>query len=262
MPVERLQVEAPPALVAVGARELAARQRHPRRAQRLGREHARLRAHERQAHERRVEAVDEIERDLGAEARGADAESRVAQGVADVAGERRPEEDEEAAAGVDRAAPAVREADPLELRERLDEVLGEQAERRVALVEVAADAVAPVVDRVVAAVEDAVVGRQPEVVELVAAVGQALPVAPSRATAAASPRAARSSARSRRPAACAGESCAAAADTRSSRARPAALARGRPGSRGRRTRLPGASCSTGEPSQMRTPSSSSVRRSP
>ena len=127
----------------------------------------------------RVEAVDEIERDLGAEARGADAEPRVADGVAHPAASAVPKNAKKRLQ-VSIAPPqrCVKRM-PLELRERLDEVLGEHAERLVALVEVPADAVAPVVDRVVAAVEDAVVGRQPEVVELVAAVGQPLAVGPA-----------------------------------------------------------------------------------
>ena len=64
--------------------------------------------------------------------------------------------------------------DALELRERREEVLGQHRERRGPLVELVAQAVAPVVDRVVAAPEDAVVLGQAVVVELVAGVADAL----------------------------------------------------------------------------------------
>ena len=69
----------------------------------------------------------EVERDAAAEAGGRHAEAGVAGGVGHAAAERGAEEDREAAAGVDRAAPAVGEAHALELREAWEEVLGEHA---------------------------------------------------------------------------------------------------------------------------------------
>ena len=80
-----------------------------------------------------VAAVDQVERQLGAEAAGADAEPGVADGVANATAERRALEGEEAAAGVDRAAPPMGEADPLELREEGEEVPGEEVEAVLAL---------------------------------------------------------------------------------------------------------------------------------
>ena len=219
------------------------------------------RAHEREPHERRVASVGEVERDLGAEARGADAEARVAHGVGYAPAERRAEEREEAAAGVDRAAPAVREADPVELRERLEEVLGEHAERRVALVEMARR-------RRCASGRSRRsrrrgCGRRPSAGS--SGTGCRRPSgpggSPSRARPAAPPRAARSRARSRRPAACAaGRS----AERRVCAGREhARRARTRPPGQSRTTRpAPRAARATGEPSQIRTPSSSTARRKP
>ena len=73
----------------------------------------------------------------------------------------------------------MREAQPGELGEGLEEVRGQQAERRRALVEVGAHAVAEAVDGVVAAEQDAVVAREAVVVELVGEVGQALAPRPA-----------------------------------------------------------------------------------
>ena len=68
---------------------------------------------------------------------------------------------------------------PSQLGEGLEELAGQQVERRRPVVELAGDPAAEVVDRVVAAPEDPVVRRQPVVVELVAAVVDALPVPPA-----------------------------------------------------------------------------------
>ena len=114
-----------------------------------------------------------------AEAGGRDAEAGVAGGVGEPALVRGAEEDAEAAAGVDRAAPAVGEARALELRERVEEVLGELREGRVVLVVARADRAAVAVDGVPAAEQDAAVGGEPVVVELVAAVADALAVRPA-----------------------------------------------------------------------------------
>ena len=72
--------------------------------------------------------------DARAEAARADAEAGEADDVDRAAAERPAPQRREAAAGVDRAAPAVREAEPLELREGREEVLGEAVERGRALV--------------------------------------------------------------------------------------------------------------------------------
>ena len=66
-----------------------------------------------------------------------------------------------------------------ELRERLEEVLGQQLEGLLPLVEARADAAPEVVDRVVAAEQNPVVGSQSVVVELVGAVADPLSVLPS-----------------------------------------------------------------------------------
>ena len=104
-------------------------------------------------------AGQQVERHARAEAAGADAEPGVPGGIGDAAAVRGAEERGEAAARVDRPAPAVREAHALELREGGEEVLREPRERGVALSQVRPDAVAEVVDRVVAAPQDAVVAR-------------------------------------------------------------------------------------------------------
>ena len=75
----------------------------------------------------------------GPEAARPDPEPGVADGVGEAADERRALEGEEPAAGVDRAAPAVAEADPVELRERGEEVGGERREARLALLEIGPD---------------------------------------------------------------------------------------------------------------------------
>ncbi len=73
----------------------------------------------------------------------------------------------------------MREAQALELRERLEEVVRQQVEDLGALLELGAHAVRPVVDGLVAAPQDAVVGGQPVVVEAVARVGHALAPVPA-----------------------------------------------------------------------------------
>ena len=66
------------------------------------------------------------------------------------------------------------EAEPLELREGLEEVLGEHVVGLGPLLEGRVDPAAVVVDRVVPAPQDPVVAGEPVVVELVAAVADAL----------------------------------------------------------------------------------------
>jgi len=71
------------------------------------------------------------------------------------------------------------EAQPVELRERGEEVPGQPVEGRRPLVVARAHLPAEVVDGVVAAPHDAVVGREPVVVELVGRVADALPIGPA-----------------------------------------------------------------------------------
>jgi hypothetical protein len=89
------------------------------------------------------------------------------------------EERAEPRAGVDRAAPLVGEAQAVELRERLEEVLGEDPRGGRPLVVAGPDVPAVVVDRVVAAPQDPVVRGHPVVVELVGQVADPLPVPPA-----------------------------------------------------------------------------------
>src|SRR4051794_13441140 len=67
--------------------------------------------------------VEQVERGPGPEAGCRHAQARVAERIGGLAAMRRAEEDAEAAAGVDRAAPAVGELDALELGEGGEEVL-------------------------------------------------------------------------------------------------------------------------------------------
>ena len=85
----------------------------------------------------------------------------------------------EPARGVDQPRPAVGEPHPVQLRERLREVLGQQPVRGVALLPRPAVRGAVVVDGVVAAPQDPAVGERPVVVELVAGVGDPLPLRPA-----------------------------------------------------------------------------------
>ena len=160
----------------------SARLRGPdhRPARRLGRERQRPAAHQLQPRALGVGAVEQVERDAGAEPARSHAQPGVADRVHRPAAERAAERDAEAAAGVDRAAPRVRDRDPLERRERLQQVPLEQRERLRPPVELrVVDPVAEVVDGVVAAEQDPAVGRQAVVVELVPAVGDPLPVRPA-----------------------------------------------------------------------------------
>ena len=82
----------------------------------------------------------------------------------------------EAARRVDRARPAVRERNVGELREGLEEVARQQLVRTAVLFKCGIDAAAPVVDGVPAAPEDAVVVAEPVVMELIARIGEPLPL--------------------------------------------------------------------------------------
>src|SRR5690606_18661250 len=121
----------------------------------------------------------QVQHHLGAEAGGADTEAGVPGGVGDPARVGGAEERGEAGAGVDGAAPGVGEAQALQLREAGAEVPGEPRVGLRPVVVLGADPAAVGVDGVVAAPQDPVVGGQAEVVELVGAVAEALPVLPA-----------------------------------------------------------------------------------
>ena len=159
----------------------------------LRRDRERTRADEPQPEQVRVRAEDGVAQDPGRPAGRPDAQPRVAQRVVDAPAEGVPERDAEPRRGVDRAAPAVGEPDPVELREA-SRRSGAPAASNVAgrCVVRGLDRVAGVVDRVVAAPQDPVVGRLPEVVELVARVGHALAAGPADRVAAGRRSAARS----------------------------------------------------------------------
>ena len=121
-PVEQPEPRSAPPAVGVGARERPLRGPDHRPARRLGRERQRPAAHQLQPRALGVGAVEQVERHAGAEPARSDAQPGVADRVHRPAAERAPERDAEAAAGVDRAAPRVRDRDPLERRERLQQV--------------------------------------------------------------------------------------------------------------------------------------------
>ena len=155
----------------VGPVERPPGQRDGRAADRLGRERDRLAC---RTICRRVRSVspsgEQVEHDLGAEPGGADAEPGVPDAVGDPAADRGAPEGAEPRAGVDRTAPRVREPQALELREGLEEVLGEHRAGGSSRLSCGPDPAAVVVDRVEAAPQDAAVGGRPGVVELVVAV--------------------------------------------------------------------------------------------
>ena len=147
--------------------------------ERLGRERQRLGAHQVEPGALGVGAVEQVEHHLGTEPGRPDAQAGVAQGVRRATAVRRTEEGAEAGTGVDRAAPAMAEPQPLELGKGLEELPGEQLEGRRALVVGRPDVATEVVDRVVAAPQDPVVGGHPVVVELVGHVVEALSTRPA-----------------------------------------------------------------------------------
>ena len=136
-------------------------------------------AHEAQPQPVLVGSQDEVADDAARPAAGADAQARVAERVRHAAAHRLAEGDGEARRRVDRAAPAVGEVEAVELREGPEELGLQLLEGRRAPVELRPDPAPEVVDGVVAAPQDPVVGGQPEVVELVVGVGQALAPLPA-----------------------------------------------------------------------------------
>ena len=219
------QPEVPPAGVRVGPGQRPAGELHAGVAQRLGRERQRPLADHPQPGPLGLLPVEQVERDVGAEPGRRDAEAGVAQGVGHASVVRRPEERREPGARVDDAGPAVREPEPLELRERREE-LGREQVVGAALLEAAVDPAAEAVDRVVPAPQDPVVAGQPVVVEQVRRRRRRPAGRPSRPTPSARRQRLASSARSRRPAPSSAAAGAAATGTRWCRAPP-----GRRGSR-------------------------------
>ena len=133
-----------------------------------------------------VAAVEQVERGAAAEAGGADAEAGVAGGVGEAAADARCRRRREKRLQVSIAPPQrwVKRR-PSSCGKVWKKCWASVANVGVVLVVARADRAAEAVDRVPAAVEDAVVGGQAVVVELVAAVADALAVLPSRSRAAA-----------------------------------------------------------------------------
>ncbi len=177
-PVHRPQPQVAPAAVGVGAGQGPLRHADAGPGERLRRERQRLAADHLQRRALGGLARQQVEHHGRAEPGRAHTEAGVPQRVGDPAAVGGAEERGEAGAGVDGPAPRVAEADALQLREAAEEVLGERQVGLGALVQLGADPAAEGVDRVVAAPEDAAVGGEPEVVELVGAVPEALPVPP------------------------------------------------------------------------------------
>ncbi|MCW2760039.1 MAG: hypothetical protein JWR85_240 [Marmoricola sp.] len=144
-----------------------------------GWERDRLLAHHLQPGAWGVLAREQVQEHVTCEAGRSDAEAGEAKGVGDPASQRSAVEGGEAGAGVDDAAPDVAEADVGELRKGGEEVLGEHLEGLGALVVLLLDPAGEVVDRVVPAPQDSPVPGGPEVVKLVAEVGDALAAAPA-----------------------------------------------------------------------------------
>ena len=246
----------------IRVRQAVARQLDHRRAQRLGWERHGAGTHVAELCHLGRAPVHEVERDPRAEAAGADAEARVADGIGEAAAEVRAEEHREAGAGVDRAAPAVGETDAGQLREGREEVLRQLPKGPLVVIELGADRPTVAVDRVVAAPQDPVIGGHPVVVELVAAVGDPVPPAPADRRRAAPRSAARSPARSRTRARCSGAGSAAAVDRPRSRAERAALARCRRRSAARVGSRASVTSRTRVDSKIRAPAVTARARSP
>ncbi len=132
------------------------------------------------AHERghRV-PVQRVEHRRRGEPAVGDAEAGEAEGMGDRARAVDADVRREPAGGVDESGPAVGEPQPVQLREGLAEVVGEQPVRGVALLQRDVGPGAVVVDRVVATPQDPPVRERPVVVELVPRVGHSLPVRPA-----------------------------------------------------------------------------------
>src|ERR1700680_541772 len=177
--VEGPQPQVAPSAVAIGAVQRPSSQLDDAVAKRLGRKGQGPGPDHAQRGSLRPPSFEEVEHDLGAEARRTDSQARVAERVRGATTEARAPERAAPAAGVDRAAPSMSETNPGELREGRKEVAGELVERCCALLEVRRDAVAKVIHGVVTAPEDARVCGEAVVVKLVAAIGDALTMLPT-----------------------------------------------------------------------------------
>src|SRR3972149_5095337 len=150
-------------------------------ARRFGRERPGLAMDHVQPRPLRLAPPDEVERHPRTEARGAYPQAGEAHRICHAPAEGGPEDRREARRRVDDPGPAMREAQVLELRERLEKVSGEKPVRGRALLERDVDAIAEVVDGVVPAPQDAIVRRTAVVMELVARVADALVLPPAKA---------------------------------------------------------------------------------
>ena len=196
--VERPQPQVAAPLAPVGALERPARRLDADRGDRFGREGQRLAPHHLELGAWRRLPGQQVEHHVGGEPGGADAEAGEAGGVRHSSLPGQAVERAEPRGRVDRPGPLVAEPESLELRERGEEVLGEEPvglrSRLVGVLHPAAE----VVHRVVPAPQDAVVGREPVVVEQVGRVAESLPARPADRARAARRSAVRSSGRSRR----------------------------------------------------------------
>ena len=177
--VQRPEQDPAPAFVAVGAVELVADQVDRDRAEGFRRERERRALDDPELEQVGLGPEDEVADDAARPAARPDAEAGVAEGVRHAPAHGLPERDRESRGRIDGAAPAVREAESVELRERPEELRLQLLERGRSPVKLRTDLTAEVVDRVVAAPQDPVVGREAEVVELVVRVRQALATGPA-----------------------------------------------------------------------------------
>src|SRR6266851_3087303 len=129
-PVQGAQPQVPATLVPVGAGQRGPGQLDHRRAQRLGRERRRLAPHHAQRGPLGLLPAEQVEQHVAAEPRGTDAQPGIPGGVGQPPAVGGAEEHAEPRAGVDHAAPGVREAEPFELREGFEELPRQPGERR------------------------------------------------------------------------------------------------------------------------------------
>src|SRR3990172_3381669 len=179
--VEGSEPEAALSTIAILSRQRAAGHLDDGPAKRFGRERQGLAMDHVQPRPLRLAPPDEVERHLRTEARGAYPQAGEAHRICHAPAEGGPEDRRKARRRVDDPGPAMREAQVLELRERLEKVSGEKPVRGRALLERDVDAIAEVVDGVVTAPQDAIVRRTAVVMELVARVADALVLPPAKA---------------------------------------------------------------------------------
>ncbi len=153
----------------------------PVQRKRLRRERDRLAAHHGQPGPLGVAAVEQVQGGSGAEVGRSHAESGEAAHVHRSSAEHPVPERAEPAAGVDVAAPGVRDAHVGQLREGLHQMLGQDGEGLRVLGSPRVGVATQEVEGVVAAEQQPVVSRQPVVVELVGGVADPLPSVPAEA---------------------------------------------------------------------------------